>query len=390
VRLATRIVVPDAGQTTDELLLAKWHVKVGDQVQVGDFLCDIETDKAVAELESYVAGHVLKLLAEEGDTVTTGQALLWIGEVGETADDMPAPTPAPDASPCHSERQRRVSSPVGQVVPTCPSEPSAPVATPAARTLARQRGLPLADIVGTGPAGAIVKRDVLAAGRPAEGDALRGSMVPLSPMRRAIATRLQESVRDAPHFTVGIEVDMTQALAARAAAPTRVTVTDLIVKAAADTLAQFPRLNCRLEGEALRYLADVNIGIAVGVEDGLVVPVLAQADQLSLAEVAERSRRLVESARSGRLPAGAPGSFTVSNLGMFGVTWFSAIINPPEVAILAVGAIQDRLALTAAGVVAVPILALTMSSDHRVVDGALAARFLQALKNRLESWPPAP
>jgi len=368
--MATRIVVPDAGQTTDELLLAKWHVQVGDQVEVGDFLCDIETDKAVAELEAYVAGHVLKLNAEAGDTVTTGQTLLWIGEPGEATDEEP--TGATDAR--ESETRQAAA-------PPWPGEAAHATtgrrASPAARTLARERGVDLGALTGSGPDGCVVKRDVLAG-------AAEGAGVPLSPMRRAIAARLQQSVREAPHFYAAIDVDMTQALAAREASPAKVTVNDLIVNATAITLTRFPQLNCRLAGDTLHYLPEVNLGIAVSVEEGLVVPVLAQADRLTLAQTAERTRALIDAARAGRLPAGAPSSFTVSNLGMYGVRWFTAIINPPEVAILAVGALRDELALTPGGVVAVPTLTLTLSVDHRVIDGQLAARFLQALKQELE------
>ena len=178
---------------------------------------------------------------------------------------------------------------------------------------------------------------------------------------------------------------MTAALAVRESVGRTVTINDLLVKAAADTLAAFPQVNCRLEGDAVRYLDEVNVGIAVSVEEGLVVPVLAQVDKLSLVEVAERSRRLIDNARAGRLPVGVLSSFTVSNLGMHGVKWFTAIINPPEAAILAVGAIGDKLVLTETGVAAVPSLTLTLSCDHRLIDGALAARFLKALKDRLES-----
>ncbi len=367
--MATRIVVPDAGQTTDELLLAKWHVEVGDGVEVGDFLCDMETDKAVAELESYVAGHVLRLMAEAGDTVTTGQTLLWIGEPGEAIEEEPAEAPRRE-TPAAAPAPEPLAAAQGGVL-----------ASPAARTLAHERGVDLAGVPGTGPDGCIVKRDVLAAGGA---DGRSGSSAPLSPMRRAIAARLQQSVREAPHFYVAIDAEMTHALAAREATETKVTVNDLFVKAAADTLAQFPQLNCRLEGDTLHYLTDVNLGLAVSVDDGLVVPVLAQADRLTLAETGERTRALIANARAGRLPAGSRSSFTVSNLGMYGARWFSAIVNPPEVAILAVGAVRDELALTPTGVVAVPTVTLTLSADHRVVDGELAARFLQALKERLE------
>jgi pyruvate dehydrogenase E2 component (dihydrolipoamide acetyltransferase) len=380
--MATRIVVPDAGQTTDELLLAKWHVKVGDQVEVGDFLADIETDKAVGELESHVAGRVLKLLAEEGDTVITGQGLLWIGEPGEEVDDVPEaevgvePAPQPHA-PRAPEREPRGA------------DVSGTRATPAARMLARERGADLGAIAGTGPEGCVVKRDVLAVAGGAAGDTIRGTSAPLSAMRRAIAARLQESVREAPHFYVSIDVDMSRALALRRALPTRVTVNDIIVKASADALAATPRMNCRLDGDTIHYLREINIGIAVSVDEGLVVPVLARADELTLSEVAARSRELIDNARAGRLAAGVQSTFTVSNLGMYGVKWFSAIINPPEAAILAVGAVEDKLVLGGSGVTTQPTVTLTLSSDHRIVDGELAARFLRAVKERLEN-PEAP
>lgn len=378
--MATRIVLPDAGQTTDELLLMKWHVGVGDTVEVGDILADIETDKAVAELEAYVGGHVLALLAQEGDTVTTGQTLLWIGnpgeEIGDESPDEPQVPPGAD------EVAAPEPSPTAAADAT---EPGRVTATPAARTAARERGLDLARIAGSGPEGCIVKRDVLAYASPAEGEALRGTSEPLSPMRRAVAARLQASVREAPQFHVTMDVDMTQALVVRQSTEPRASVTDVIVKAVADTLADVPRINCRLEGDTVHYLADVNIGIAVSLDEGLVVPVLARADSLSLAEVAAQSRQLIAHARAGRLAAGARSTFTVSNLGMYGVKSFTAIVNPPEAAILAVGAVEDKLVLTDAGVAAVPTLALTLSCDHRLIDGALAARFLKALRERLES-----
>ncbi|MEI6500083.1 MAG: 2-oxo acid dehydrogenase subunit E2, partial [Armatimonadota bacterium] len=192
-------------------------------------------------------------------------------------------------------------------------------------------------------------------------------------------------VRDIPQFTVTMEVDMTKALVARQSAEPRATVTDVIVKATADALVDFPRLNCRLEGDTVHYPAEVNLGIAVSLDDGLVVPVLQHVDTLSLAEVAAQSGPLIANARAGRLAAEARSTFTVSNLGMFGVKSFTAIINPPEAAILAVGAIADKLVLRETGVAAVPTLTLALTCDHRLLDGALAACFLQALRQRLES-----
>jgi pyruvate dehydrogenase E2 component (dihydrolipoamide acetyltransferase) len=229
-----------------------------------------------------------------------------------------------------------------------------------------------------------VKRDVLSQLAPGDSDSVSGTSVPLSPMRRAIAVRLQQSVREAPHFYVAIDVDMSRALELRESLEATVSVNDIIAKACGGALRDFPRMNCRLEGDTAHYLRDVNLGIAVSVDDGLIVPVLERVDTLSLAEVAERSRLLIENARTGRLRVGPRAAFTVSNLGMYGVRWFSAIVNPPEAAILAVGAIEDRVVLTPSGIAARPTLTLTLSSDHRIVDGALAARFLGAVKSRLE------
>lgn len=366
--MATRVVVPDMGQTTDEMLLGAWHVAVGDTVAVGDVLVDIETDKAVAELESYAAGQVLALLAAEGDTVGVGDALLWIGAPGEAIDE----TPSTRVSPAEAPPQARADAPTS-------SPPSGLLATPAARTLARERGLDLGSVAGSGPDGCVVRRDVQSL------TTADGTAIPLSPMRRAIAARLTRSVREAPQFTLAMDVDMTRALEARASHPSRVSVNDLLVKACGDALAAFPRMNCRIEGDALHQLPGANVGIAVSVEDGLVVPVLEGADALTLPQVAEESKRLIEAARAGRVQAGARAALTVSNLGTYGVSWFRAIVNPGEAAILTVGAIEDRLVLPPTGVEARPGVTLTLSCDHRIVDGALAARFLGEVKRRLEA-----
>ncbi|HQK94030.1 MAG TPA: dihydrolipoamide acetyltransferase family protein [Armatimonadota bacterium] len=370
--MATPIVVPDAGQTTDEMVLANWHVNVGDVVQIGDVLADIETDKAVAELESVAAGHVLAVLAEEGDTIRVGQTLLWIGQPGEGVPD-----PAAEAEETGARQAARTAEMVAS------AETGGLRATPAARTLARERQADLAAITGTGPNGCVVKRDVLAAAGPPPGGMVR-PVAPLSDMRRAIGRRLQQSVREVPQFQVGIEVDMTLALAARQAQPAKVSINDVVVKACGDTLARFPAMNCQLDGDGVRYLDEANVGMAVRVDDGLVVPIVRCVDQLSLGELAARTRELIDSARAGRVPLGLRSALTVSNLGMYGIRWFTAIVNPPEAAIVAVGAIEDKLVLGPRGIMAVPTLALTLSVDHRLIDGALAARFLAAVKAQLE------
>lgn len=369
--MAVRVVVPDMGQTSDELLLGTWRVSVGDRVASGDILAEIETDKAVAELESHASGYVLALLADAGDTVVTGDTLVWIGEPGESV-------PGEEDAPSHEARPRGTAGVLAGSAPAeaGPAEARGLLATPAARTLARERSVDLSSLTGSGPQGCVVKRDL---------DRVAGeTVVPLSPMRRAIATRLSASVREAPQFSVAVDIDMTNALARRQAAPAKVTVGDVVVKACADALRDCPAMDCRVEGEAIRYLGDANVGIAVSLEGGLVVPVLERADTLTLGEVAERSRGLIASAREGRLPAGVVAGLTVSNLGMYGVKWFTAIVNPPEAAILAVGAVEERLVLTEAGIVARPSVTVVLTCDHRAVDGALAAEFLGAVKRRLE------
>ncbi|MBD3178002.1 MAG: hypothetical protein GF320_22745 [Armatimonadia bacterium] len=370
--MATKIVIPDAGQTTDEMLMGQWLVAEGDEVEVGDALAEIETDKAVAELESYASGTVLKILAEEGDSVSVGQVVVWLGEPGERIPEEAEPERAVDeAAPASAEEAPAIASPAGSDV----------LASPAARVKARGMGVDLSAIAGSGPGGCVLRRDVIAA----SGGHAAGTVVPLSPMRRAIADRLTTSAQQAPHFHVAMDVGMTAALDAREAADGMVTLNDLFVKAAADALAQHPGINCQLRGDELHLLDEVNVGIAVGTKDGLLVPVLAGADSLSLPEVATRTRELIEAARRGRVPAGQPATFTVSNLGAYGVKQFTAIINPPESAILAVGAVEDRLALTPAGIVAVATVTLTLSSDHRVIDGVAAAEFLRTIKDRLEA-----
>jgi pyruvate dehydrogenase E2 component (dihydrolipoamide acetyltransferase) len=364
--MPTPIVAPDAGQTTDEMTLVRWYVAPGDQIAVGDFVADLETDKAVLELESAVAGTVLALMAEVGETVVVGQTLAWVGAPGEEPPQEQPDAPAPEAVPCPQPESLAARSAHGHLL-----------ASPAARSLARERDLDLTALTGTGPGGCLVQRDVLEA-------SAAGERVPLSPMRQAIARRLQASVREAPHFYVAMDVDMTRALAFREALDPKPTITDVVVSAAAQALREFPQVNAWVEGDAIRRLAQVNIGIAVSVDEGLLVPVLADADSLTLPELAAQTRALIAEAREGRLSTGPRAGFTVSNLGMMGVKWFTAIINPPEAAILAVGAVEQRLVLRGGQVTALQVVELVLSADHRAVDGALAARFLAAVKARLE------
>jgi pyruvate dehydrogenase E2 component (dihydrolipoamide acetyltransferase) len=392
--MALRVVVPSAGQTTDELTLVKWLVEPGQQVKRGDPLAEIETDKATMDLECFADGYVLELLVEEGDAVETGQTILTLAESEEELKAGPkAEMPQQRDEPGTQEQAGPVTTKAGKPESRQVERSSGPVrASPAARRLARERGIDLTAVVGTGPGGTITPSDVekAVAQEPGVERDVKERVVPISRMRRTIGKRLQESAREAPHYYMAMDVDMARALEMRtsvnAANPdTKVSVNDMIVHALAVTLSEYPQLNCRVEDDAIHYLDEINIGIAVATEEGLLVPVIEHADKLDLVQIAKRSRHLAERARAGKIPGGAQGTFTVSNLGMFGVKFFTAIINPPEVAILAVGAIEERPVCTPEGIRAAPMLTLTLSCDHRIVDGRSAAQFLAAVKQRLES-----
>jgi pyruvate dehydrogenase E2 component (dihydrolipoamide acetyltransferase) len=300
--------------------------------------------------------------------------------------------------------------PPAQAPATVAARPSASAgarriaASPLARRLAQRDGIDLRALRGTGPRGRIIRRDVEAAraGDPA-GAGLRPAAkaagpypvpsprpparVPLAGMRRAIATALQRSKVAAPHFYATIEIDLTDTLAERKrreAEGLQASVNDVILRAVAQALADEPRVNCRVSDEAIDYPEDVNIGIAVGLDEGLVVPVLLRAQGRSLADIAAESRRIIDLARGGKLVGSGQGTFTISNLGMYGVRCFTAVINPPEGAILAVGKAIERAVPAGGGFLPRSILEVTLSSDHRAIDGVLAAKFLARLKAILE------
>ena len=386
--MAVRILVPPAGQTTEELTFLRWRVAEGQAVKLGDVLAELETDKAVMELESSADGCALGLNAKEGEMVTVGQTIGWIGEPGEAIEEGESKS-GNAANADQSKPEELTTEDTESTEKRIEEEKCGPLrATPAARTLARENRVDLRLIAGSGPEGCIVKADVERAGTAADG--AEGKKVLLTKMRRTIAARLAQSKHDAPHFYVAMDVDMAAALALRerlnAAGGIRISINDMIVKAVADALARFPQVNCRFDGDGVTYLDKINIGIAVALDDGLTVPVLPHADRLTLTRIAEQSTQLVAAAREGRMLNQAVGTFTVSNLGMLGVKWFTAIINPPESAILAVGAIEQKLTLNNDNsIVAKPTLTLTLSSDHRVIDGALAARFLAFIRDALQN-----
>lgn len=415
------VVMPKMGDTMEEGKIITWRKHEGDIVAKGDALAEIETEKVNIEAEAFAAGVLRKIIAPEGATIPVGQPIALIGEPSEPIPaefgGAPQATQATQAAPVATPVAAPVAVANGHVAqataPSVTHDGGRTFISPLARHIAAEHNLDIAQIQGTGPGGRIIRDDVLAAlqaaplapatvavaAAPAAPAAPAGpevEAVPLSQMRKTIAKRLQQSMQTAPHFYVTISVDATRLLqvrtqineyAASLADPVKVSVNDIVVKAVAMTLTTMPQVNVSFDGESILYKKRVNVGVAVALEQGLIVPVVRDADKRGLIDLARESRRLAEAARTGKLKAEElqGGTFTVSNLGMYDVESFTAIINPPESAILAVGAITPTPVATAERQVEVrDQMKLTLSSDHRALDGAIAARFLQQLKQLIE------
>ena len=385
------VIMPKMGDARTEGKVVAWRKREGERVQAGEVLAEIETDKVNVEIEAEASG-TLHITVPEGQAVPVGTVIAYInGPPARAAAPTPqAPSPAPAA-------------PKPEVPPA--EEPAGRVkASPLARKLAAEHGVDLREVKGTGPGGRVVERDVLAwveeraaqpAARPAPSPAEPDyEDVPLSRMRQAIARVVVQSKQQIPHFYVTTEVDVGRALELRAQVQEafgedeRLSVNDLILKATALALRRFPDLNSQvLDDQTVRRHRRVHLGIMVATPDGLVVPVLRDADRMPLRELAREARRLVEGARAKRLrqedTTGA--TFSVSNLGMYDVTHFVAIIQPPQAGILAVGRAQERPVVREGQVVVRPVLQLTVSADHRVTDGVGAAEFLAEVKRLLEN-----
>jgi pyruvate dehydrogenase E2 component (dihydrolipoamide acetyltransferase) len=383
--MATRIIMPQGGQDITEGVVVRWIKAEGEPVRQGDVICEVETEKAVFEVASPVDGVLLKIVVPAGARVPIFALIGLIGDPGETVQaDEPATEPgAARGRTDVAAIRRRLSDggPQGEDIRI----------TGRARKLAAERGVDPQELTGTGPGGRIIEKDVLLhmEKRRIPVAALRGQSQPLTRMRQAIARKVLHSKQTIPHFYVTAAVDMTAALNLReslASTGGSLPITAWVVKAAALALRAFPRVNSRIQEDRLVLFEDVNIGIAVELEDGLAVPVLAQADGLALADIAHRSEELVTAAQAGKQLGADPATFTVSNLGMLGVDSFIAIINPPEAAILAVGAIRKQPVVNAEGAFQVgAMMSITLSADHRAVDGALAARFVGHIKQSLEN-----
>ena len=418
------ILMPKPGQMTEECTVIAWHKREGDHVAKGDVLFEIETDKSAMEVEAFDEGVLLKIVAQEGDTVPVNQVCAWVGQPGEAIPERPEPAAPVEAVAAPVAPVSQVAAPVEAPIGAPAVERAAPASAPGgadarmrisprASRAAGDAGIDPRSIKGTGPEGRITEKDVLAA--VAARDAAPVAVVvpasvrnaapaplpaavpgegeeeprPLSRMRRVIADRLTASWTTSPHFTVTVAVDVTRLLALRAelkAAGTSLTVTDFVLTATAQTLAEFPDVNSRTDGASVWPRRRVHLGVAVSLPGGLVVPVVRDADRLAIGELHDRVVDLATRARDGALPVDemTGSTFTVSNLGMFGVDEFSAIINPGEAAILAVASAVPTVVAVGDGMAVRSIMKMTLSADHRQVDGELAARFLGALRRRLE------
>jgi pyruvate dehydrogenase E2 component (dihydrolipoamide acetyltransferase) len=386
--MATPVRVPALAQTSDELRLTAWLKTEGEQVTEGEPLFEAETDKAELEVEAAASGTLLRCLAGPGETVSIGTVVAWIGHPGE---DIPQAVPGVPEAAATARRAPATVSPspgVSSLVSVSATDSSSRLpATPAARALARERGIDLAQVTGSGPGGRIERRDVLAAldsASPRRADEGTTDVVP--PHRRAIAARLSRAAT-VPQFTVSRTVDARSALA-RAAGLDGVTLTHVLLQAAAVALRAMPNVNRVWLDEGPRFLrlAHCHVGLAIAADDNLIVATIPEPDRLGLEDLVLTVRRAVDEGRRGRLSAvfTAPAAMTLSNLGMFGVDRFEAIVDPDQTAILAVGRAVERPAVTADGIAAVPQLDLALTVDHRTVDGAAAARFLAAVCAELE------
>jgi pyruvate dehydrogenase E2 component (dihydrolipoamide acetyltransferase) len=386
--MADPIIMPKLGQMTEESKVVRWRKREGETVAKGEILLEIETDKAVMEIESFYDGTLLKILVPEGETVPVMATLGFVGTPGDPVPDLVQPKAAdkpgpPATAPVPKSTGRSVEA-RGQPAPADRIKIS-----PRAAGLAAARGVDVRQIRGSGPSGRIVERDVVsfASSAPPAKTALEGDE--LSRIRRVIARRLTESYTSTPHFYATVKVDMSEVERVRAAlknGPEHASVTDFVLKAAALALVDFPLCNSRTDGYVIAPGNGIHIGFAVALEEGLVVPVIRDADKRDLLEISRMSRELAEKARQGRLSPDemTGGTFTISNLGMLDIESFTAIINPGESAILAVSSTTLQPVVVEHEISVRPMMKMTLSSDHRLIDGALAARFLNAIRRWLE------
>ncbi|PZR17473.1 MAG: pyruvate dehydrogenase complex dihydrolipoamide acetyltransferase [Archangium gephyra] len=423
--MAIEILLPALSPTMSEGRITKWLKKEGDKVSSGDAIAEVETDKSNLEIEATDSGVLLKIVVPGGSSAPIGGVIGYLGKAGEAVPDAPAPkaaeqkaeAPKDEPKPAPKEDKEPPTARIKLEKATVPAKPrpaakvEAPAsgerlrASPLARKMAETEGLELSAIHGSGPNGRIVKRDVdeaMSAPPPAAskkggapiirstpGQRLPPESLPVSQMRKVIAQRLGEVKPGVPHFYLNIDVEMDQALKLREEAKTlelKVSVNDIVVKATAMAVRRFPRINQIFAGDSIQQLHTVDVGVAVAIEDGLITPIVKDADQKGVAEIGQEVRELAERAKKKSLKPDeyTGGSITVSNLGMFGIDSFIAVLNPPQAAILAVGKVEPKVVVRDGQMVIRQMMSITLSGDHRVIDGAVGAQYLQILRDMLE------
>ncbi len=433
--MATQVVMPKLSPTMEEGQLARWLKKEGDKVTMGEPLAEIDTDKATMEMQALSNGVLRKILISEGESAPLGQPIAIIGEPDEDISDLlktaanakpakaeaaPDKLPESEAAPAVevSQQEAKPAEAAAQPAPTDGGKPQTNggrvLISPIAARMAAEAGIDFKALQGSGPAGRIVKKDIEAAisskqqspataktglkplPRPGERGVVYGPSAyrdePLSEMRRTIARRLVTSLGPIPHFFLTSEIDMERAADMRRSLnelypDTKISINDIIIKVAAVTLLQHPQVNASFQDKTVRYYEHADIGVAVATENGLITPIVRAADMKSLPEITSEVRELADRARARKLkPEEYTGAtFSISNLGMFGIEEFTAVINPPEGAILAAGAMAPKAVVKDGEIAARQTMRVTMSCDHRVIDGAVGAKFLQTFKQIMEN-----
>lgn len=386
--------MPAFGTTQTTGVLLKWFKREGDAVAKGEALMEVETDKSTVEVTANLSGILLRRRAAEGDTVPVGQTVAYIGNSGETVVEE-AIDPPPSAPAISAAAPATLASMKQQRIDLSGLVSDRQAASPAAKRIAREQSVDITALRGSGPGGAVLARDLAAPSSLASGSTTaNGATTPLSAMGRITAARMSASKQTAPHFYLSMDINMTAAMAQRqewraAGLAELPSINDFIIFGCAQALRSHALMNAQFHKQAIARFDDIHIGFAVALDEGLVVPVVRHADRLSLQELASQSRALIDKAQNKKLTPldYEGGTFTISNLGMLGVDSFTAIINPPQCAILAVGRVAPRVVAEDDGMAIRQMMTVTLSADHRVADGAIGARFLQSIKSYLEAGP---
>ncbi|MFT5512254.1 MAG: pyruvate dehydrogenase E2 component (dihydrolipoamide acetyltransferase) [Bacteroidia bacterium] len=400
--MAVAIKLPKMSDTMEEGVIVSWQVKVGDEIKLGDILAEVETDKATMDLDNYEKGTVLHINAEEGQTIPVDSVILVVGKKGEDYAGLLTAAPTKKAKTPAKEETAPVvtSAPVAAPVVAAPTTVSTSssngriLASPLAKKIAADKGVDINQVSGTGDGGRIIKKDIENY-TPSVGSSVTGvesfTTVPVSQMRKTIARRLGESKFTAPHFYLTMEIRMDNAITARKEmneySDVKISMNDVIVKAASVALRRHPKVNAAWMGDSIRMNNHIHVGVAMAVDEGLLVPVVRFADSKSLSQISTEVKAYSAKAKDKKLqPNDWEGNtFTISNLGMFGIEEFTAIINSPDACIMAVGAAKETVVVDNGEMKVGNVMKVTLSCDHRVVDGVVGSQFLQTFKTLMEN-----